>query len=119
MRCLTILLISFALQQVTNAQLPPTFQIRYYNTENGLPSNSIKGIQWDKETGFLWFATEAGVVRFNGVNFKTFNTQNTPFIATERMGVITRNNQGTIYVADLDNNILKVFQNSLRFHLKT
>src|SRR5215467_4704060 len=93
----TLLVICFALQHITVAQLPQAFQVRYYNTENGLPSNSIKGIQWDEETGFLWFATEAGIVRFNGIDFKTFSNQNTSFITTERILFLTRNNQNSIY----------------------
>ncbi len=46
------------------------FTIQSFTTENGLPSNGIKGLQWEEKTGFLWLATEAGVVRFNGMNFK-------------------------------------------------
>ena len=43
--------------------------VQTYTTDNGLPSNGIKGLQWDEATEFLWMATEAGIVRFNGVDF--------------------------------------------------
>ena len=51
--------------------------VQQFTTDNGLPSNGIKGIQWDDKTGFLWLATEAGIVRFNGVDFRSFTKDNT------------------------------------------
>ena len=47
-------------------QDPAGFQLQHFTTDNGMPSNGIKGMQWDEKTGFLWVATEAGVARFNG-----------------------------------------------------
>lgn len=49
------------------------YQVKHFTTENSLPSNGIKGLQWDDSSGFLWIATEAGVVRYNGMSFKTFD----------------------------------------------
>ena len=39
--------------------------VQEFTTENGMPSNGIKGLQWDERTNFLWIATEAGIVRFH------------------------------------------------------
>ncbi|MFT3935395.1 MAG: two-component regulator propeller domain-containing protein [Chitinophagaceae bacterium] len=44
-----------------------------YSIKDGLPSNTIYSICQDTD-GFLWFATDAGVVRFNGLQFKTFTS---------------------------------------------
>src|SRR4026209_2673997 len=82
------------------SQQPGKFHISYYTTENGLPSNGIKGLQWDEQSGFLWIATEAGVSRFNGLDFKNFTNENTPFIEAERMLYIVKNNKGKIYASD-------------------
>lgn len=41
-----------------------------------LPQNSIKSITSDKY-GFLWMTTENGLVRFDGKDFKIFDSQNT------------------------------------------
>ena len=82
------------------SQTPPKFHISYYNTENGLPSNGIKGLQWDEHSGFLWIATEAGISRFNGLDFTNFTLANTAFIASERMLFVKKNNAGRIYAAD-------------------
>ncbi|WP_177194280.1 ATP-binding protein [Dyadobacter sp. SG02] len=49
--------------------------VRQYTAENGLPQNSVKSISSDAE-GFIWLATEDGLVRFDGRNFKVFNSTN-------------------------------------------
>src|SRR5579859_1818044 len=54
------------------------FSIQHFSTDNGLPSNGIKGLQWDEKTGFLWIATEAGVARYNGADFQVFNKASSP-----------------------------------------
>lgn len=86
--------------------------IQEYTTENGLPSNGIKGLQWDQQTGFLWIATEAGIVRFNGVDFRSYTKENMPAIASERMLFMTRNRSGSIYISDLAGNIFTISQSS-------
>jgi len=42
-----------------------------YTTRDGLPSNTIHGLTQDKD-GFMWFATENGLCRFDGTHFKTY-----------------------------------------------
>jgi len=47
--------------------------VAHYNTENGLPQNTISAIVANKN-GFIWLGTQGGLVRFDGINFKVFNT---------------------------------------------
>lgn len=42
-----------------------------YLTDNGLPSNTIYDIHQDKR-GFIWFATDNGLTRFDGREFKIY-----------------------------------------------
>ncbi len=90
------------------AQPAADSHIQQYTTENGLPSNGIKGLQWDEKTEFLWMATEAGIVRFNGVDFKSYTKENMPDIASERMLFIVRNNAGKMYLSDQPGNIFSI-----------
>ena len=53
-----------------NAQSTQTIS---YTTKDGLPSNSIYKSVLDKH-GFLWIATENGLAKFDGKNFKTYTT---------------------------------------------
>lgn len=48
----------------------------WYNTENGLPQNSIKDIVKDKY-GFIWLSTENGLVRYDGSSFSSYSNFNT------------------------------------------
>ncbi len=43
-----------------------------FNIDNGLPSNHVYYCLKDK-FGYLWLATENGVVKYNGYDFKVFN----------------------------------------------
>lgn len=50
------------------AQIPGLTQ---FTTNNGLPSNTIYDIVED-EYGFIWFATDYGISKFDGLTFKNF-----------------------------------------------
>ena len=108
---LFILLLSISCCKLFSQQ--KNFHASYYTTENGLPSNGIKGLQWDEQSGFLWIATEAGISRFNGLAFTNFTIENTPFIEAERMLFIVKNNKGKIYASDQSGNILAIKNNKL------
>src|SRR5436190_6176036 len=45
-----------------------------YDTRDGLAGSVVYDAIQDKE-GFMWFATENGLSRFDGKNFKTFTTK--------------------------------------------
>jgi signal transduction histidine kinase len=111
MQKLLILLCLFLITMPVAAQLSPNNHIQQYTTDNGLPSNGIKGMQWDEKTNFLWIATEAGIVRFNGVDFSTYTRENMPSIQSERMLFIIRNNAGSIYFSDLPGNVFLIEKN--------
>ena len=92
------------------------FRIQKFNTETGLPSNGIKGLQWDEKTGFLWIATEAGIVRYNGMDFKVYNKDDETHITNERILFMVKNNEGRIYTADNSGNLFYVDKNKLKFY---
>jgi signal transduction histidine kinase len=91
------------------------YQVQHFTTDNGLPSNGIKGLEWDEETGFLWIATEAGVTRYNGIDFRTFSKVNTPELFSDRMFFMLKNRLGRIYTADESGNIFFIMQNRLQY----
>ncbi|WP_415328085.1 sensor histidine kinase [Chryseobacterium sp. MMS23-Vi53] len=45
--------------------------LQVYNTDNGLPQNSVKDIIKDKY-GFIWLTTENGIVRYDGSSFLVY-----------------------------------------------
>lgn len=96
---------------VATAQQQDSFGIRSYTTENGLPSNLIRGLQWDDQTGFLWIVTEGGIVRLNGVEFKSYNKEKISPIAPEKNLYAVKNNTGTIFISDGSGNIYEIKKN--------
>ena len=106
-----LLFICFLFTATAPAQTAGNSHVQVYTTDNGLPSNGIKGLQWDEKTGFLWIATEAGIVRFNGVDFRSYTKENMSSISSERMLFMIRNNEGKIYISDLPGNIFSIKQN--------
>jgi signal transduction histidine kinase/ligand-binding sensor domain-containing protein len=53
-----------------------------WTTENGLPQSSVHAI-FQSRDGYIWIATEGGIARFNGIDFKAFNHENTPAILSD------------------------------------
>lgn len=115
LRYLSFALLSCLLSLISRSQSSGDSYIQYFSTENGLPSNGIKAMHWDEETGFLWLATEAGIVRFNGVDFKIFTNDSSSGISTERIWFMTGNSSGMIYTADMAGNIFTINRNTLKF----
>jgi len=73
-----LLIVFFLLRLLPSKEQTPTngYSVTHYNSDNGLSQNSINGMAFDKN-GFLWLATKWGIVRFDGKNFREYNTENT------------------------------------------
>ena len=61
----------------------PGYSVINYNSDNALPQNSINDMAFDRN-GFLWLATEMGMVRFDGQHFREYNIANSPALYTNR-----------------------------------
>lgn len=89
------------------------FLVNHFNTENGLPSNGIKGLQWDESTGFLWIATEAGIVRYNGMSFNTFDINTNPELGSNRIVSLIKNAAGKILASGESGNLSLIKENKV------
>ncbi|ASZ11231.1 histidine kinase [Chitinophaga sp. MD30] len=49
------------------------FTILHYSTETGLPANIVYSLLRD-HAGYLWFGTDKGISRYNGIRFETLTT---------------------------------------------
>lgn len=45
----------------------------HFDTHKGLPSSEVYAAKQDKQ-GFMWFATDRGICRYDGKNFRTYTT---------------------------------------------
>src|ERR1700709_2657697 len=53
-----------------------------WSTEEGLPQSSVHSIVQTTD-GYLWLATESGLVRFDGFTFQTFDRGNQPAFVSD------------------------------------
>ncbi len=54
-----------------HAALPETPLFRSYGVADGMPSSAVNAIAQDSR-GYLWLATDDGLVRYDGVDFRTW-----------------------------------------------
>ena len=87
------------------SNLKAQLRIDKWTTDNGLPQNSVTGITQTRD-GYIWFTTNEGLVRFDGVRFKVFNRSNTPEITSNRMSGAFADKSGTIWMSTEEGGIL-------------
>src|SRR4051812_41458714 len=80
------------------------YSVQYWNTENGLPQNSVNDIKQTKD-GYLWLATYDGLVRFDGIHFKTFNTGNTSELKTSGIRRLFVDVEDRLWLITIDGNL--------------
>ncbi len=72
----------------------------HYNEVNGLSQNSIRSITQD-DKGFLWIGTFGGVNRFDGYNFKNFQSKpnKTDYLHSDDILQIVKDNNDNLWIA--------------------
>ncbi len=80
--------------------------ILYWDTENGLPQNTVNDIVQRKD-GFIFLATNDGFVRFDGVRFKDYRLQDYPEMISNRIKYLFIDNNDIIYIVTESNDIIK------------
>lgn len=73
---------------------------RVLNANNGLTQNTITDLYFDKETGLLWIGTDGGLVMYNGVSTKIYDTRNVPTFRMSRISAFTSTTDNKIIVLD-------------------
>jgi hypothetical protein len=61
--------------------LPPRHVATVWQTEQGLPQNSVYDMVQDRD-GYLWLATWGGLVRFDGTRFSVFGATDVPALGS-------------------------------------
>lgn len=95
---LTCLALTFGGEQTTTAQEHPVKYLHgVWNTENGLPQNSVTAILQSRD-GYLWVGTFGGLARFDGVKFTVFDTGNSPGLKSNRIITLYEDREGALWV---------------------
>ncbi|HEX5398374.1 MAG TPA: two-component regulator propeller domain-containing protein, partial [Verrucomicrobiae bacterium] len=76
---------------------PADYLVDTWDTENGLPSSTVTAIAQTPD-GYLWVGTYAGLARFDGVRFVTFDPANTPALTQARVQGLFLDADGTLWI---------------------
>lgn len=78
---------------------PSHFEFSHLNNDNGLSNNQVESILKDSR-GFMWFATNSGLNRYDGANFKIYTHQrNNPLSSPyNKYTSIQEDHQGNLWL---------------------
>ncbi len=82
--------------------LDPKWQVSQYlfeswQTERGLPQNTVNSVAQTRD-GYMWFATQEGLARFDGSRFQVFDSHNTPEIQESYIGALLVDENGLLWI---------------------
>ena len=96
-----------------------------WQTDQGLPQNTVFALVQTPD-GYLWLATQGGVVRFDGVRFVTFDVRNEPEIKSDWIDALLADREGTLWIGSYGGGLTslrmensKAIQHITAFHRKT
>lgn len=84
--------------------------IHHYTSFDGLPCNMIYDVFQDSRK-FIWFATDAGAVKYDGSSFITFTTKEG--LNTSKITRIREDSFGRVWMFNHDGSLNYYFQNAL------
>ncbi|MFH0991577.1 MAG: two-component regulator propeller domain-containing protein [bacterium] len=90
---------------LSHSQVKPAVPLAQYNlvswsTKDGLPNNKIKTMCQTRD-GYVWFGTQEGLVRFDGVRFETFDQKNTPAFTHNEIISIVEDSTGILWIGTI------------------
>ena len=77
-----------------------------WQTQDGLPTNGIRVILQARD-GYIWLGTEAGLVRFDGVRFTTFDRNSRPALRATNISALFEDRQGTLWIGTDDGSVIR------------
>jgi signal transduction histidine kinase/ligand-binding sensor domain-containing protein len=90
-----------AVLSTSHAQDVRALHHQSWSTEEGLPQSSVHAILQSRD-GYLWIATEGGVVRFDGVAFTTFRHESNPAFTSDDISSIAEDPEGALWFGTTD-----------------
>ncbi len=93
----------YGLCGAANAQ---DYLVRNWQTEDGLPDNTVTAIQRTPD-GYLWIGTFNGLARFDGVQFKVFDSASTPELSGSRILSLLTDRAGSLFIGTEGGGLVK------------
>ncbi len=89
------------------------YSVQHFTDENGLPQNSINDMLFDND-GYLWLASQVGLVRFNGSSFKLYYPNDKPIMESNIL-YLGKDHAGSLYFRTDDGNLYSYPGNNSQF----
>jgi signal transduction histidine kinase/ligand-binding sensor domain-containing protein/CheY-like chemotaxis protein len=98
------------------AEPRPTPQFRRFGQADKLPASAINTVAQDA-TGYMWFGSSAGLVRYDGVSFRTFKheTGNANTLSGDHVTQLEPMPDGRLWVATADSGLNRYDPGRRRF----
>ncbi|WP_295799025.1 two-component regulator propeller domain-containing protein [Mucilaginibacter sp.] len=100
MRKACLIILCIICETIAYAQQSYNRKILKYSSKDGLSYGFVTGIVQD-DNGFIWFATEDGLNRFDGINFKVFkhNASNPNSLPSNYLDFLYKDAEGDIWLS--------------------
>ncbi len=69
-----------------------------WHSDSGLPQNTVHTILQSRD-GYLWLGTDGGLVRFDGVDFVTFDTENTAALKSDLIYDLMQDDADALWIS--------------------
>ncbi len=73
------------------------YVLRSWSLQNGLPQKSVMAVAQTTD-GYIWLGTEEGLVRFDGLSFRTFDEQNSPGLPDRLVRSLAASRDGSLWI---------------------
>lgn len=88
---------AFAQLPLRDTEAESEFVLRNWDVRDGLPAGRVTCIQRTAD-GYLWVGTPAGLARFDGLRFRTFQTDNPPAPGTNAVHCLLTDRAGDLWI---------------------
>lgn len=85
-------------QAFAPGQAPAPSGLEVWQTEQGLPQNSVQAVLQTRD-GYLWIGTREGLARFDGVRFTVFDQRNTPELPHNQIRALFEDRAGQLWIS--------------------
>src|SRR6267378_64942 len=106
MRSVLIAPLLMVLILATGARTFGQYNFSSWTADDGLPQNTVEAILQTRD-GYLWFTTLDGLVRFDGVSFRSFSKSNTSQLKSNRFNSLLEDGQGDLWIGTDDGGVAR------------
>ncbi|HEV2482911.1 MAG TPA: triple tyrosine motif-containing protein, partial [Puia sp.] len=79
------------------------YAVQHFTDDNGLPQNSINDLLFD-ENGYLWLASQVGLVRYDGSSFQLYYPGDKPAMESNILW-LGKDGKGSVYFQTIDHQL--------------